>query len=75
MYKLIAIDLDGTLLDSYGDVSIDNKKALENAKKNNIEVVLTSGRMSTSVKGIAEETRSKQLYNIWKWCFSLRFKK
>lgn len=55
MYKLIAIDLDGTLLDSYGDVSEENRKAIRKAKEKNIEVVLTSGRMSASVKGIAEE--------------------
>ncbi|MCI9365495.1 MAG: HAD family phosphatase [Clostridia bacterium] len=55
MYKLIAIDLDGTLLDSYGDVSIQNKQAIENAKNKNIEIVLCSGRMSSSVIGIADE--------------------
>ena len=26
MYKLIAIDLDGTLLNSYGEVSLKNKE-------------------------------------------------
>ena len=55
MYKLIAIDLDGTLLNSYGDVSDENKKAIENSKNRGIEVVLTSGRMSASVMSIAEE--------------------
>lgn len=58
MYKLIAIDLDGTLLDSYGDVSDENKKAVENAINKNIEIVLTSGRMSSSVKGIAEDIKA-----------------
>lgn len=58
MYKLIAIDLDGTLLNSYGDVSNENKKAIENAKDRGIEVVLTSGRMSDSVIGIAEEIKA-----------------
>lgn len=58
MYKLIAIDLDGTLLNSYGDVSTQNKKAIENAKNKGIEVVLTSGRMSDSVIGIAEEIKA-----------------
>ncbi len=55
MYKLIAIDLDGTLLNSYGEVSEENIKAIEKAKKLGIEIVLTSGRMSTSVLSIAEE--------------------
>ena len=30
MYKLIAIDLDGTLLNSNGVVSEENKKTLQN---------------------------------------------
>lgn len=55
MYRLIAIDLDGTLLNSYGEVSEENRKAIEQAKKEGIEIVLTSGRMSTSVLSIAEE--------------------
>ena len=33
MYKLIAIDLDGTLLNSYGMVSEKNKQALIEANK------------------------------------------
>ena len=44
MYKLIAIDLDGTLLNSYGEVSNRNKKAIEETLKKDVEVVLTSGR-------------------------------
>ena len=44
MYKLIAIDLDGTLLNSYGEISQGNREAREYALKNNVEVVLASGR-------------------------------
>ena len=29
MYKLVAIDLDGTLLNSYGEVSNKNKEAIK----------------------------------------------
>lgn len=31
MYKIIAVDLDGTLLDSSGEVSINTRKALKRA--------------------------------------------
>ncbi len=31
MYKLIAVDLDGTLLDSYGEVSESTRIALKKA--------------------------------------------
>lgn len=54
-YKLIAIDLDGTLLDSNGEVSKENKLALKKIKELGVEIVLTSGRMSSSIKAIAEE--------------------
>lgn len=58
MYKLIAIDLDGTLLNSYGIVSEKNKKALNIAKEKGIEVVLASGRSTNSVKNIANDIGS-----------------
>lgn len=46
MYKLIAIDMDGTLLDSYGNVSLENKEAIKMAIEKNIQVVLTSRKIS-----------------------------
>lgn len=55
MYKLVAIDLDGTLLNSYGEVSNKNKEAIKKAIKKNVEVVLTSGRPIMSVKNLANE--------------------
>jgi hydroxymethylpyrimidine pyrophosphatase-like HAD family hydrolase len=42
MYKLVAIDLDGTLLNSYGDVSIENKIAIQNAIQNGSMIVIAS---------------------------------
>lgn len=55
MYKLVAIDLDGTLLNSYGEVSNKNKEIIQKAIKKNVEVVLTSGRPIMSVKNLANE--------------------
>lgn len=55
MYKLIAIDLDGTLLDSYGHVSQKNKEVIKKATNKGIEVVLTSGRGAMSVQNLANE--------------------
>lgn len=55
MYKIIAIDLDGTLLNSRGEVSIENKKAIKAAKGQGIDVVLASGRVSDSVLNIAKD--------------------
>ena len=55
MYKLIAIDLDGTLLNSYGQISEKNKKTLQMAQEKGIQVVLASGRSTNSVKNLANE--------------------
>ena len=50
MYKLIAIDLDGTLFDSYGEISTENKEAIKYALSKGIEIVLASGREPQSIK-------------------------
>lgn len=55
MYKLIAIDIDGTLLNSYGEVTKKNKDAIKMAIDKNVNVVLTSGRMPKAILPIANE--------------------
>ena len=55
MYKLMAIDLDGTLLNSSGEVSEKTKMALKKAMDNGIEIVLASGRTIESIENIANE--------------------
>ena len=55
MYKLIAIDLDGTLLNSYGQISEKNKESLKQAQSNGAEIVLSSGRSSSSVINFAND--------------------
>ncbi|MGV8983463.1 sugar-phosphatase [Clostridium sp.] len=44
MYKLIAIDMDGTLLSDKKHISPVNYKAIQEAKANGVKVVLASGR-------------------------------
>ena len=55
MYKLIAIDLDGTILDSYGEVSENTKRILKETTKKGIKVIIASGRTMDSIKAIADE--------------------
>ena len=55
MYKLIAIDLDGTLLNSYGVISEIDKDAIKKAIEKGVKVILTSGRGTMSVKNFANE--------------------
>ena len=55
MYKLIAIDLDGTLLNSYGEISNKNKKAIKYALDKGVRVILASGRDTQTIKRISLE--------------------
>lgn len=55
MYKLLTIDLDGTLLNSYGEVSENTKNALKKVVEQGTEVVLASGRPISSTKTLALE--------------------
>lgn len=62
MYKLIAIDLDGTMLNSYGVVTEKTKKAILNAKEQGIEVIIASGRPIDSIKTIAKDIESENYF-------------
>jgi len=60
MYKLIAIDIDGTLLNSKGELTEKTKQVLKEASKQGIYIVLTSGRLTEKVKGFSEEIGANQ---------------
>lgn len=53
MYKLVAIDLDGTLLNSYGEISNENINALKKAQDVGAKIVLASGRVDTAMESFA----------------------
>jgi len=55
MYKLIAIDLDGTLLNSYGEISNKNKEAIKYAMDKGTKVILASGRDMQTMKKFSLE--------------------
>ena len=62
MYKLIAIDLDGTMLNSYGIVTEKTKNAILNAQNKGIEVIIASGRPIDSIRTIAKEIKSEKYF-------------
>ncbi len=62
MYKLVAIDLDGTMLNQYGEVTPNTKKAIQAAIEKNIEIVIASGRPIDSIKTIAKEIGSNHYF-------------
>lgn len=60
MYKLVAIDLDGTLLDPYGQITERSKIAIQNAIDKGTKVVLASGRGVISVRNFANEVGTNE---------------
>jgi len=53
--KLVAIDLDGTLLNSNHEVSEENKAAIKKAKEQGVKVVLVTGRPLKAMLHILED--------------------
>lgn len=49
-YKLVCIDMDGTLLDKEHNISEDNKNALKEANDLGVKIALTTGRLFVSAK-------------------------
>lgn len=62
MYKLVAIDLDGTMLNSYGEVSAKTKEIIKQCIEKGIYIVLASGRPIDSIKSIAKEIKSQEYF-------------
>ena len=62
MYKLAAIDLDGTLLNSYGEITQETKEILKKVKEKGIEIVIASGRPIDSIKTISKEIESENYF-------------
>lgn len=60
MYKLVAIDLDGTLLDSYGNISLKNKSVIEAVKRKGTKVIIASGRNKTSALSFSKDINSNE---------------
>lgn len=54
VYKFVAIDIDGTLLNSKGELSERTKKSVEKVIQKGVKIVLTSGRVTNSVEAVAK---------------------
>ena len=55
MYKLIAIDMDGTLLKEDKTISTKTKEALKRAREEGVKIVLTTGRPIQGIKHYINE--------------------
>lgn len=62
MYKLVTVDLDGTLLNSYGDVTEYTKQVINKVQDKGVEIMIASGRPIDSIKTIAEEINSTKYF-------------
>lgn len=62
MYKLVAIDLDGTMLDSYGQVTENTKTVIQKVIEKGTDVIIASGRPIDSIKTIAKEIGSNKYF-------------
>jgi Cof subfamily protein (haloacid dehalogenase superfamily) len=55
MYRLLVVDIDGTLLGSEGGISAEDKAALAAARRAGIKVCLSTGRASQGCRWIIDE--------------------
>ena len=62
MYKFVAIDLDGTMLNKYGEVTENTKNTIKKLINEGIEIVIASGRPIDSIKVIAKEIGCKNYF-------------
>lgn len=54
-YKLVALDVDGTLLNSQGKIPARHKEIIQRAQESGIHVVLATGRYYMQTVGIIDE--------------------
>ena len=62
MYKIVAVDLDGTMLNSYGIVTENTKDEIKKVIEKGTDVIIASGRPVDSIKTIAQEIGSKNYF-------------
>ena len=78
MFKAIALDLDGTLTNSEKKVSERNKRALQEAIKRGVSIILASGRPTYGMSEVWEDLELEKLggyvlsYN-GSLCMDIRF--
>ena len=54
-YKLLVVDIDGTLVGREGTISVDDKRALAAVRLSGVQVALSTGRVAKSCSGIMRE--------------------
>ncbi|OFI49462.1 sugar-phosphatase [Floricoccus tropicus] len=60
MIKLVAIDIDGTLLNDKREITENVKNAIQDAKKAGVKIVITTGRPLPGVKDILDQLNLRE---------------
>ncbi len=71
MYKMIAIDLDGTMLNSYGEVTENTKRVIKQTIQNGTEVIIASRKKYRFNKISSKRNWKYKIYDCWKWSSSI----
>ena len=59
---MVAIDLDGTMLNQYGIITEKTKDVIKKVQEKGVEVIIASGRAITSVKRFSKEINSEKYF-------------
>lgn len=57
-YKLIAVDIDGTLLNSHSEITPATSRAIQRVYEAGVKIVISTGRRFYSAKPIAEQLKA-----------------
>lgn len=68
-YKLLALDMDGTLLNDNKEITEKTQQALIDAQKAGVKVVIASGRMPLALTKYAEQLKFKD-FDCYCICFN-----
>ena len=54
-YKWCVCDMDGTLLNSKGNITVENQNALKKLEQSGVEIILASGRVGPMIKPFSKQ--------------------
>ena len=59
-YKLLVLDLDGTLTNAKKEITLRNREALIRVQQQGVKLILASGRPTFGIVPLADELRMKE---------------
>lgn len=64
-YRIIVLDIDGTLTNSQKEISEPTREGLIEIQERGYKVVLASGRPQQGVEGLADELKLDRLWKLY----------